>query len=496
MTLTVPTLAEAMDAPELFGAWFGAPSFAAWRMVAKALDGTPLSDAEAAAFATLAGGREPPSAAVAELWLVKGRRAGGSLFAGAFAVHAACFGRFGPRLGPGEVATVALLAADRKQARVLMRYVTGLLEVPLLAPLVVARTTESVTLETRCVIEVHTSSYRTTRGYALAAAVCDEIAFWHSDEASANPDKEVLAALRPALASLDGRLLCLSSPYARRGALWDVCTRKRGKADARVLVLQGGTRAFNPTIPQAVIDAALSEDEAAARAEWLAEFRTDVEAFVAREVVAACVMAGRRELPAQDGVAYVGFVDPSGGSADSMTLAVAHAAGERVVLDVVREVRPPFSPEAVVAEFCQVLAGYRVTTVTGDRYAGEWPREQFRKRGVEYRVSAQAKSEIYVRALALLNSGRAELLDVPRLTAQLVGLERRTAWGGRDSVDHGPGGHDDVANAGCGALVGASEAEARAPLELLFDEDEADGRQSVERAVRDAGVYWPGEGGA
>jgi len=91
--------------------------------------------------------------------------------------------------------------------------------------------------------------------------------------------------------------------------------------------------------------------------------------------------------------------------------------------------------------------------VHGDRYAGEWPREQFLKRKVEYKPSERVKSDIYRDALPLLNSGRVQLLDNKRLIAQLHGLERRTARGGKDSIDHGPGRHDDVANAAAGALV-------------------------------------------
>lgn len=53
-----------------------------------------------------------------------------------------------------------------------------------------------------------------------------------------------------------------------------------------------------------------------------------------------------------------------------------------------------------------------------------------------------------------MNGGRVRLLDLPRLRAQLVQLERRTARGGRDTVDHAPGGHDDLANAAAGALLG------------------------------------------
>ena len=36
---------------------------------------------------------------------------------------------------------------------------------------------------------------------------------------------------------------------------------------------------------------------------------------------------------------------------------------------------------------------------------------------------------------------------------QLSSLERRTARGGKDSIDHSPGMHDDIANAVAGALV-------------------------------------------
>ena len=39
---------------------------------------------------------------------------------------------------------------------------------------------------------------------------------------------------------------------------------------------------------------------------------------------------------------------------------------------------------------------YRCTKVYGDRYGGEWPREQFRKHGVNYEPSEKTKSDIYI----------------------------------------------------------------------------------------------------
>jgi hypothetical protein len=89
----------------------------------------------------------------------------------------------------------------------------------------------------------------------------------------------------------------------------------------------------------------------------------------------------------------------------------------------------------------------------GDAYGAEWTKEQFKKNGITYKTSEKSKSAIYVEALPLLNSGKVKLLDHPRLISQICGLERRTARGGKDTIDHAPGGHDDLANAALGVLV-------------------------------------------
>ena len=128
------------------------------------------------------------------------------------------------------------------------------------------------------------------------------------------------------------------------------------------------------------------------------------------------------------------------------------------ILDVIRERKPPLSPEAVVEEFATLIKSYRCSRVYGDRYAGEWPREQFQKRGIFYEPADRSKSEIYVDLLPLINSRAIDLLDHDRLVMQLTSLERRTSRAGKDSIDHAPGAHDDVANAVAGALVTAYQA--------------------------------------
>jgi hypothetical protein len=129
-----------------------------------------------------------------------------------------------------------------------------------------------------------------------------------------------------------------------------------------------------------------------------------------------------------------------------MAMAIAHMENQVVMLDCLRERQPPFSPERVVSEFAQLLKSYNITTVVGDRFGGLWPVEQFGRFNIRFEQAAKAKSELYIDALALLNSRRVDLLDNNKLAAQLCGLERRVSRSGRKTIDHAPGGHDDLAN--------------------------------------------------
>ena len=392
-----------------------------------------------------------------EAWLVCGRRAGKSLMLALIAVFLACFGVWAPYLTPGERGVVLIVAADKKQATVIFKYISAfLLKVPMLAAMIERETASEIDLTNGITIEIATASYRTVRGRTLIACLADEIAFWRTDEGAANPDSEILAAIRPAMATIPGAmLLCASSPYSRRGELWNAYRRYHGKPGP-VLVWKAETRQMNPLVPQRVIDDAMERDAASARAEFLAEFRSDIEAFVTREVIEAVTVPGRREVLPLGDVAYSAFCDPSGGSSDSMTICIAHRDrfSEKAVIDCIRERRAPFSPDDVVQEFAELLKSYRLSRVVGDRYAGEWPRERFRAYGIHYEPADRPKSDLYRDLLPQLNGGAVELLDHPRLAAQLCSLERRTARGGRDSIDHPPSGHDDVANAVAGAVVG------------------------------------------
>jgi hypothetical protein len=443
---------QAMQDDNLFGRWFSGPSWTAWQVFLKVLFGLRLQRAERKVFAQCTGRSTIPNKGIAEAWLVVGRRGGKSRVAALVAVFLACFRDYTQYLAPGERCTVMVIAVDRKQARVIMRYVRALIEgVPMLRKLVEREAADAIDLSNRVTIEVHTASYRSTRGYTVAAFIGDEVAFWRSED-SANPDREIIDAIRPATATIPGALLLgISSPYARRGALWEA-HRDHYAKDSDVLVWQADSRLMNPTIPQRVVDAAYERDPASAAAEFGAQFRADIETFLHQEWLDAAVVEGRHALPPCTDVQYMAFADPSGGGQDAFTLAIAHVEGERVVLDYCRARRPPFKPENVCAEYAVALGRYGLRECTGDRYAAQWVVDAFRKVGVTYVHARKSKSEIYLEAEPLFAQGAVELLDDRHLLTELRQLERRTGRQGKDSVDHPPRGHDDMANSACGAL--------------------------------------------
>jgi hypothetical protein len=82
--------------------------------------------------------------------------------------------------------------------------------------------------------------------------------------------------------------------------------------------------------------------------------------------------------------------------------------------------------------------------------------------------------------LPLLNA-RLDLLDDRKLVAQLCGLERRTTRAGKDSIDHAPGGHDDLVNvvAGVASVLGSESWYWRNNMAWVSDGTEIDPRLSL-----------------
>ncbi len=230
------TILDALDDRALFAEAFRGPTWRPWRVFLAALFGLPILVAsELELYRARTGRTAAPTSPAPEAFAIVGRRGGKSRVAALVAVFLACFRTYD--LAPGERGVVMVIAGDRRQARVILRYVAALLEgAPMLARLIDKRTAESIELANGIVIEVHTASFRSTRGHTVVGAILDELAFWKTDDA-AEPDHEVVAALRPSMATIPGALLLgISSPYARRGVIHQAHRDHFGKDGADVLV--------------------------------------------------------------------------------------------------------------------------------------------------------------------------------------------------------------------------------------------------------------------
>jgi hypothetical protein len=310
---------QALDDRDLFAGMFDASSWQPWRAFLAALFGLPLSDEALALYCRHTGRTAPPAAPFRAATLVCGRRGGKTRMLALIATFLACVPDHSPYLVAGETAVVALVAMNRQQARVALHYIVGILQsVPALAAMIEDVLAETIRPCNGVTIEIHTASIGAPRGRTFLAVLADETAFWPIGEV-ANPDDEVINAVKPGLATIPYSLLLIaSSPYARRGILHRDYAKYFGKEDAPVLVWQGTTEEMNSSrAGDPLIAQMYEEDPDRAASEFGAQFRSDIVAFISREAVELVTAHGVRELPPGGGITYQGFVDPSGGSADA-----------------------------------------------------------------------------------------------------------------------------------------------------------------------------------
>jgi hypothetical protein len=252
---------------------------------------------------------------VNELAVVAGRRGGKTRAMAVLASYLATLCDHSDALARGETGVLLCIAQDQRIATKILDFCEADIQnSDILRGLFKARRSDTIELSSNINIEVRPASFRKLRGPTYIGVIADELAFWYTDSGYANPDIEILAAVRPGLLTTCGPLIMASSPYAKLGVLWETYRKHYGSDGApTILVAKGTTREFNPTIPQSEIDRELERDRARNTAELLAEFRSDLESFVSLEVVEACV-GGYYEIAPAAATSYHCFVDCAGGS--------------------------------------------------------------------------------------------------------------------------------------------------------------------------------------
>jgi hypothetical protein len=439
------SLVKAATDPNLFGTALGdLSSWFAWITWMKAISGEKLSEklkcpltgkTELEIFKECCGDRDPPTKPVKRAACICGRRSGKSRVASLVSTWKATCTNFAPNLAAGEVAVNINISPDRQQSRLVFEYIRGFLHSnPMFQQMVEHETRERIVLSTRCEIQILTASSRSSRGRAIPAAIFDESAFLFQS-GYATSDTELARAIWPSMIQFENPLLLLiSSPYAKSGLLWEWYSKYYGKNEEGVLIWQAPSITMNPLLNQEAIAQDLIEDAEGSESEWLGRFRKSLSMHLNPEVVDDAVVPGRYELEFQPNTLYSAFVDVSGGTRDSMTLAICHkehsSDGESLVLDLVREVvpDPKFDPAAVAKDFCKELARYHISDITGDRYAAQWCVSAFENEGVHYNPSVQSKSEIYLLVEPLFSSTTKRWLHNSKCWRGKCALGEKTSW--------------------------------------------------------------------
>ncbi|MCJ7588872.1 MAG: hypothetical protein MUQ00_13365 [Candidatus Aminicenantes bacterium] len=453
------SIIDVIEDEALFGPLFKKQeTWAHWKIFLRGLFGLGMEPEEQRFFTECTGRAVVPSQQSSEAFCIAGRRSGKSFISAVIASYLAIFRPWRELLSRGEMGYIFVVAADRQQARVILSYIKSIFALPAFEHLVAAELKTELRLKNNISVEVRTASFRTIRGYTVLAAILDELAFFR-DENSANPAQEILTALLPALSTVPGSLLLgISTPYAKSGVLYEAFRAFYGKDEADVpFVWKAPTTVMNPCFRESAIRRFFERDKVAARSEYSAEFREDLETYMSVELIESLTLAGRPLIPPVDIRQYSAFVDVSGGRQDSFTLAIVHRECDgMIIVNRLEEVRSPIpNPQDVIKTFCEILHTYRVTQVVGDKYGGNWSSSEFNKNGVVYVDSKIDKNEIYLQFQALCAMHQIRFPDSERLRLQLQALERRTRAGGKDTVDHPEGLHDDVANACAGVAVHA-----------------------------------------
>jgi hypothetical protein len=468
------TLTRALTDPSLFGKVFASPSFWTWKVVAKLIDGIPLTEPREIDLFQQCTGRTvlPTDEPMRRLIVLAGRRAGKDRFESAIAVwRAALCTDWRKHQSAGEGAVVILLGADKKQANILRKYCEGLLRVPLLAAEVTRSTAEVTEFRNGASLEIATNDARLVRGRSAIAVLGSECCHWKTDEHAASSDEEVVGAAEPSMAMCaDGGLLLLgSSVHRKRGYMFRKWRELYGNDESEDICWFAPSAVMNPKLPVHVVDRALAEDAHKARAEYLNVWREDLAEFLPLDVVEACTDWDAHERAPQPDVKYYAYVDAASGTGkDSYTLAIVHIEPDgTAVVDVVRERKPRFVPAQVIAEYSDLLASYRVTEVWGDNYAAGFHASEWRNHPATFLPCKDSTSDNYLGALPALLARRVRLLDNTTLRNQLTSLERTVGAGDKETVTHPKhaNAHDDVAAAVCGAVVTALRAARLAALE-------------------------------
>jgi hypothetical protein len=394
------TMRQALEDPDILGTDGSAETWLVWNTLLIAACGEDLTSRERAIFRQITGRHKEPLEPVVELVCVKGRRSGGTTAQAKLLVYLSALCTYDDCLAPGEVGVGLFLATNVVQAGIAFERAAGLISAsPLLSEMfnLKSKTQDTIALNGgRIELQVRPANPRGIRGITAVAVCLDEACHLLTEGTSS--DVEVLNAVRPSVATTGGMVMIASSPYWEQGEVWELYKKHYGpNGDRKIIVSQAASRVSNPTLPESVVLRALERDEPRARAEYLAQFRSDIAAFVERELIESAVDTGVISRPPLQGQNYVCFADSASGisasgTGDTFSMAIGHRENDQIIIDLVYAKKPPFNASTVVSEICSIARGYGCHEIVSDRYSVGFMHAEVGRHGMTHRASELDKS--------------------------------------------------------------------------------------------------------
>lgn len=376
------------------------------------------------------------------------------------------------RIPRGERGYAMLIAPVIAQAKIAFDFILeDLLNSPVLFSKIAKIRQNEIELKNRIVIGVYACSSITVRGRAAVTIVCEEFCFWRNEVTSVACDEEVLAALRPSMATFPtSKLIKISTPNVKRGVMWEEF-QTRGELDHPIWQLS--SQELNPTISAEYLEAERKRSPEEYKREYLAEFTDSVISWIEPEALAPCVIEGRKDLPRVSDATYAASIDPAFKNSD-FALAIAHRTSTGlIVVDCVvswtGSRRAPLGFEWVCKEVANILRRYGINTVQGDQYAAPAIQQEFLKLGITYReltFGRHTRAQMFSNLKHIIQQRRIEMIDNPELLRQLRSLEEHRGGDGNLDIrtDHGK---DDLAIVvGLCALELSQSASDSAPIPM------------------------------
>ena len=382
---------------------------------------------------------------VREVVIQGGRRGGkSSTIAGRVAVAETLFGEH--IVPPGDTGYFAIVSAERDQAKERLQTIRDVLEV---LEIDYHYTQQMITLVGRNVaFRTFTASLQGIVSFTCIGALCDEEARWRDRDTGANPAREVLASLRPTMATQpNARIWHASSPWAKAGAHYEMV---REGSNERQLVFVGSTWEMNPTITEAKTKLLEPDEQIRLREYGSVPMDQEESNFFSHVAIEQAAQPPDTDEDISDWPVFAGA--DFAFRRNSSALSLVYRNGSKYIATVPEERSPINGPLRVgdtVRDFALIAETSGANFICCDLHYIEsvWEHlEDFDLSLVEF--PSHDRDKAFIRLRVLLNHGRIDLSRVPkRVIDQLKGVRMKPSDSNLGIILPGGRSHADAVSA-------------------------------------------------